>query len=81
VSKLNNIEQRNVALAPLDSTNVVAMEVRQFGEPLLCEAAFSAQLAQPFPELVSWDVVRRHTSSFADAHYESTHDECDILTR
>jgi hypothetical protein len=55
------------------------MEVRQLGESLLCQAAFRSQLTQPSPELGSWVVSGRHAPSLADAHFESTHDECDML--
>src|SRR5690348_11523121 len=57
------------------------MKVRQLREPLLRQAAFSTQLTQPSPELGSWVVSGRHAPSLADAHFESTHDECDMLGR
>ena len=53
VGKLNDVEQRDIALTALDSANVVAMEVCQFGESLLRQAAFSTQLAQSSPKLDS----------------------------
>lgn len=79
MSKLDDVEQRNVALAPLDSADVVAVQVRQLGEFLLRQAALSAQFAQPPAELDSRVVACRHASSLAGAHFESTHDECDMI--
>jgi len=39
------IYKGNVSLAPFDSANVVAMEIREFGEFLLRETPFEAKLA------------------------------------
>ena len=55
------------------------MEVCQLGESLLREAVFSTQLTQPSPKLDSRIVTGWHASSLAGAHYESTHDECDMI--
>ena len=79
VSKFDDVEQGNIALAALDSADVIAMEVCQLGESLLRQAALSAQPTQPPPELDSRIVSGRHASSLAAAHYESTHDECDMI--
>ncbi len=79
MGELDDVDQGNVALAPLDSADVVAVQVRQFGEALLRQAALSAQFAQPPAELNSRVVACRHASSLADAHFESTHDKCDMI--
>jgi hypothetical protein len=81
VGKLNDVQQRSVTFAPLDSADIIAMEMRQLSEPFLCQTAFRTQFTQPSPELDSWIVSGRHRSSLAATHYESTHDKCDILSR
>lgn len=50
VCKLHDIQQSDVALAALDSTDVVSMQVGQFRELLLRKSAFDSQFAQPFTQ-------------------------------
>jgi len=45
VCERDDVEQRDIALAPLDSANVVAMEVCQFGKFFLGKALLKAELA------------------------------------
>jgi hypothetical protein len=55
------------------------MKVCQLRKSLLRQATFRAQLTQPSAELDSRIVSGWHASSLVAAHYESTHDECDML--
>jgi len=49
VCQRNDVNDRDVPFAPLDSANVVAMQIRKFSQLLLREAALQAQL----PHLLS----------------------------
>lgn len=48
--ELNNVQQSYIALTALDSADIVPMQVSQFSELLLGEAALQAQFAEPFTE-------------------------------
>lgn len=48
--ELNNIQQSYIALTALDSAHIIPMQVSQFRQLLLGEAAFEAQSAESFTE-------------------------------
>jgi hypothetical protein len=48
VGERHDVEQGDVSLPALDTPDVIAMEVREFGERLLGEAFSETQLAQVF---------------------------------
>jgi hypothetical protein len=50
VGQLDNVNQTDVAFASLDSTNIIAMQVRQLRQPLLGEATLLPQFADAFAE-------------------------------
>jgi len=50
VGQSNDVYERDIPFAPLDTAYVVAMQIRQFSQLLLREAAFKAQLAHLLSE-------------------------------
>ena len=48
--EFNNVQQSEVALAALDSADIVAMQVGQFRQLLLRKTAFESQFAEPFTQ-------------------------------
>ena len=60
VRERHDVEQGDVSLAALDTPDVIAMEVREFGERLLGEASFETQLAQ---------VLSKGDSGVSDGHF------------
>jgi hypothetical protein len=50
VSQGNDIQESDVAFAAFDSTDVIAMQVRQFRQSLLGESPLESELAQVYPE-------------------------------
>jgi hypothetical protein len=59
VGERHDVEQGDVSLPALDTPDVIAMEVREFGERLLGEAFFETQFAQ---------VVSEGDSRVSDGH-------------
>jgi hypothetical protein len=59
VRERHDVEQGDVSLPALDTADVIAMEVRQFGERLLGEALFETQLTQ---------VISKGGSGVSDGH-------------
>jgi hypothetical protein len=50
MSKSDDVEQANVAFAPLDSPDIVSVQVRQLCEALLRKAALRPQFADALAE-------------------------------
>lgn len=64
MSKFDDIDQRDVSFATLDTTDVVAVQMCQLCEFLLREATLIPQLTQPSAELDSRIVGGWHAPMF-----------------
>ena len=77
--ELDDILERNVSFSALNAADIIAVESRSFCKFLLRQAPFDAKRSQRVSE-PRFHRLRGHLSSFRDDHYESTHDECYLLS-